>query len=252
MKVSGKVGLALGGGAVLGAAHIGVLRALEELDIDVSFVAGTSIGALLSAFVAFGKGWEEIQEIVKDLNWLDVSGLSLSQFGLLSNRKLGGLITEHLGDVTFEEASIPLAMVATDIVSGEKVVLKEGSVAKAVMASTCIPGIFVPVEIGDRLLVDGGIVENVPVTPLQDMGAGMIIGVDLNAGYPRRKPKNIIEVLLRSFELTLKTATKMQTEKADILIEPDLSSFNMVDIAQKEELMKRGYLETIKVLHKMI
>jgi NTE family protein len=128
------------------------------------------------------------------------------------------------------------------------VVLKEGSVAKAVMASTCIPGVFVPVEFGDRLLVDGGIVENVPVTPLQSMGADTIIGVDLNAGYPRRKPKNIIEVLLRSFELTLKTATKMQAEKADVLIEPDLSSFNMVDITQKEELMERGYQQAMDVL----
>lgn len=247
-----KIGLALGGGAVLGAAHIGVLRALEEFDINVSCIAGTSIGAFISAFYAFGKGWEEIESVARDLNWLDVSGISLSQFGLLSNKKLGKLIIENVGDVNFEESHIPVEMIATDIVSGEKVVLKKGSVASAVMASTCIPGIFVPVEINEELLVDGGIVENVPVTPLKDMGADLIIGVDLNAKYPQRKPRNIIEVLLRSFDFTLKTATKLQTEQADILIEPDLSSFNMVDINQMNDLIEKGYEEAKQVLNRYV
>jgi len=245
-----KIGLALGGGAVLGAAHIGVLQALDELGIFPDLVAGTSIGALISAFLAFGKSWMEIQEIVKDLNWLDVSGISLSQFGLLSNRKLGRIIRENLGDVNFEGSSIPLAMVATDITSGEKVVLETGNVAKAVMASTCIPGIFVPVDMDEHLLVDGGIMENVPITVLKDMGADLIIGVDLNARHRLSKPRNIIEVLLRSFDLTMKTATKLHTEQADIMIEPDLSSFNMVDIDQVDDLIREGYQEAMKVLEK--
>lgn len=97
-----KIGLALGGGAVLGAAHIGVLRALEEFDISASYIAGTSIGAFVSAFYAFGKRWHEIEKIASDLKWLDVSGISLSRFGLLSNEKLGDLISEHIGDVTFD------------------------------------------------------------------------------------------------------------------------------------------------------
>ena len=248
---SKKIGLALGGGAVLGAAHIGVLKALEESDISVSYVAGTSIGALISSFLAFGKGWEDITEVVKDLNWLDISGISLSQFGLLSNKKLGRIIIENMGDVSFDEALIPLAMVATDISTGEKVVLKKGSVATAVMASTCIPGIFVPVEINGKILVDGGIVENVPVTTLKDMGADLIIGVDLNSKHTRKKPRNIVEVLLRSFDFTLKTATKLQTEQADILIEPDLSSFNMVAVDQMDDLIEMGYQEANLVLHQI-
>ncbi len=246
-----KIGLALGGGAVLGAAHIGVLKALEESDIPVSYVAGTSIGALISAFLAFGKGWEEITEVLKDLNWLDISGISLSQFGLLSNKKLGRIIIENMGDVSFDEALIPLAMVATDISTGEKVVLKKGSVATAVMASTCIPGIFVPVEVNGKILVDGGIVENVPVTTLKDMGADLIIGVDLNSKHTFKKPRNIVEVLLRSFDFTLKTATKLQTEQADILVEPDLSSFNMVDVDQMDDLIEKGYQEANLVFHQI-
>lgn len=238
-----KVGLALGGGAVLGAAHIGVLRALDEFDVQVSCVAGTSIGAFIAAFFGFGKSWQEIQEIATDIDWLDVSRISLSQFGLLSNKKLGELIVEHIGEKTFKESEIPIAMVATDITSGERVVLDSGDVATAVMASTCIPGIFNPIEIENRLLVDGGIVENVPVHPLRDMGADFSIGVALNAIHSHKKPENIIEVLLNSFDFTIRTATKLQTSDADILINPDLSNFNMVDSDQAEALINKGYDE---------
>jgi len=251
LKKNKKIGLALGGGAVLGAAHIGVLKALKEHDISISYVSGTSIGAFVSAFVAFRKTWEEIEEITKDLNWLDVSGISLSQFGLLSNKKLGALITEHIGDVNFEDAKIPAAMIATDITSGDKVVLSKGNVAEAVMASTCIPGIFVPVEIENKLLVDGGIVENVPVTPLEEMGAKVIIGVDLNAEHSHKKPENIIEVLLRSFDFMTKTATELQTAEADMLIKPDLSDFNMVNIDQADDLIEKGYMEANKILQNL-
>jgi NTE family protein len=246
-----KIGLGLGGGAVLGAAHIGVLKALEENEISISYVAGTSIGAFVSAFYAFKKDLNEIEKIALDLDWFDLSGISLSQSGLLSNKKLGELISEHIGDVHFDQADIPLAMIATDIASGKKVVLQEGKVAKAAMASTCIPGIFIPVEIDDTLLVDGGIVENVPITPLQEMGAEFIIAVDLNARRSHKKPENIIEVLMNAFDFTMMTATKLQSQEADLIIKPDLSGFNMIDTEQTPDLIERGYDEAIKMLKKL-
>ncbi|MCA1747365.1 MAG: patatin-like phospholipase family protein, partial [Bacteroidales bacterium] len=183
-----KIGLALGGGAVLGAAHVGVLRAIKEKEIEIEFVAGTSIGAFVAAFFAFGKKWEDIHEIAADLKWLDISQIALSKFGLLSNDKMGELIAEHIGKKKIKDAEIPLAMVATDIAKGEKVVLDKGSVADAVMASTAIPGIFNPVEIGKKMLVDGGVVENVPIRTTRDLGAKYIIGVDLNAQDNIEKP----------------------------------------------------------------
>jgi NTE family protein len=251
LKKNRKIGLALGGGAVLGAAHVGVLRALEEFEISINCVAGTSIGAFVSAFFAFNKHWTEIKEITLDLNWLDISALSLSKMGLLSNEKLGKLITEHIGDVNFAKADIPIAMISTDISNGEKIILKEGKVADAVMASTCIPGIFIPLEIGNKLLVDGGIVENVPITPLKEMGADFIIAVDLNAEYSHKKPEGIVEVLLNTYDFTIMTATKLQTEEADVLIKPDLSSFNMVDTNQTADLIEQGYLEAKKVFNRI-
>ncbi len=236
-----KIGLALGGGAVLGAAHIGVLKAMDELKIPVHFIAGTSIGAFVAAFHAFGKSWNEIQEIALQLDWLEISAMTLSRFGLLSNEKIASLISENIGKKKIEDAGLALAIVATDITNGEKVVLNKGPVTGAVMASTCIPGIFVPVEMGDRLLVDGGIVENVPVSVVNDMGADFTIAVDLNANYRHKRPENIIEVLLNTFDFTFMTATKMQTAEADLLIKPDLTEFNMIDTDQVDSLIEAGY-----------
>ncbi len=243
-----KIGLALGGGAVLGAAHVGVLRALDEMNIHISYIAGTSIGAFVAAFFAFHKDWKAIQDIASELKWMDISGLSLSRYALLSNEKMGKLITNHLGEKKIEQAEIPLAMVATDISSGDKVVLKKGWVAEATMASTCIPGIFNPVEIENRLLVDGGIVENVPILTVKEMGANYVIGVDLNAKHSYEKPDTILDVLLNSFHFMMMTSAGLQTEDADLLITPDLSSFNRSDTGQIDDLMEQGYQDAKKAL----
>jgi NTE family protein len=245
-----KIGLALGGGAVLGSAHIGVLKAIEELRIPLHCIAGTSIGAVVAALYAFGKTADEIEEIAIDLEWMDISSMSLSQFALLSNVKLGDMLIDILGEVDFSSASIPLAVIAADICTGEKVILQDGDVAAAVMASTCIPGVFIPVEIGQSLLVDGGIVENVPLSALRGMGAEYLIGVDLNARHAYKSPENIIDVLLNTFDIVLNNATALQTEEADILITPDLSEFNLVDTNQATALIEQGYQESSTVLRK--
>ncbi len=246
-----KIGLALGGGAVLGAAHVGVLRALKEKEIEIEFVAGTSIGAFVAAFFAFGKSWEDIQEIAADLKWLDISQIALSRYGLLSNDKMGELIGKHIGKKKIEDAEIPLAMVATDIANGKKVVLDKGSVADAVMASTAIPGIFNPAEIGKKMLVDGGVVENVPIKTTRDLGAKYIIGVDLNAQDDIEKPSNILDVLLNSFQFMRQASSELQTEKAELMIKPDLSKFNRSDMDQVDDLMEKGYKDAKKALKKM-
>jgi len=243
-----ETGLALGGGAVLGAAHVGTLRAIDELDIKIKYIAGTSIGAFVAAFFAFGKNWKEIEEIASELKWIDITGISLSRYGLLSNEKLGELIIEHIGDKNIEDADIPLAMIATDVTSGKKVVLDKGSVANAVMASTCIPGVFQPVEINRKMLVDGGIVENVPINTARKMGSEFVIGVDLNAKHTYDKPDNIIDVMINSFHFLIKQSVKLQTEAADLLIQPDLSKFNRSDMDQIEGLMKKGYEDSKKIL----
>lgn len=250
-KKAKKMGLALGGGAVLGAAHVGVLRVIDEYEIKITHVAGTSIGAFVAAFFAFGKTWEEIREIATEMKWLDITGVSLSRFALLSNEKLGELIVRHIGDKKIEDADIPLAMVAADIATGEKIVLKKGSVAEAAMASTCIPGVFKPVEIDGKTLVDGGVVENVPVNTLKDLGAKKIIAVDLNSQHAYGSPENILDVILNSFHYTMQASSELLTKEADILIEPDLSKFNRSNMDQVEALMEKGYKDAKKQLGKV-
>lgn len=247
-KKEQKIGLALGGGAVLGAAHIGVLKAIEELGIEIDYIAGTSIGAFVAGLYANGMDWYDIKMLAKDLNWLDISGPSFSNMGLLSNKKMGRFIRKEIGKVNLEDSDIPVAMVAADIETLEKVVLTEGEVAKSAMASTSVPGVFTPVKIGDRLLVDGGIVENVPISPLENMGAEIIIAVDLNSEHKEKVPENILEILLRTFVMTSQTATQLQTRQADILITPDLSEFNVVDMSQSPDLIEKGYNEAIRIL----
>ncbi len=243
-----KVGLALGGGAVLGAAHVGVLKALEEYEIEVGWITGTSIGALVASLYMFDVGFEKLREFAIDLSWRDIGKISLSKFGLFSNKKIVDLLHESIGEVTFEQSRIPAAFIATNILDGSKVVLDKGSVAEAVMASTCIPGVFRPVEKDGMMLVDGGIVENVPIATLRDMGAGFVIAVDLNAKFAYKKPENIIHVLLNSFHYALMHSAKAQAGEADIMITPDLSDFNRVDAHQTSDLIEKGYQEAKKVL----
>lgn len=245
------IGLALGGGAVLGAAHIGVLKAIEEKGIEIKFITGTSIGAFVAALYAFGKNWNEINEITCELKWMDITSISLSRYSLLSNEKFGTLLKKHIGDKNIEDSRIPLAVIATNATTGEKVILRKGSVAKAVMASTCIPGIFNPVVIDDNMLIDGGIVENVPINTLRKIGANFIIGVDLNANHNYQKPGNILDVLMNSFHFIMQQAAKLQTEDADFLIKPDLSTFDRTDTTQIEGLIEKGYEDALIALEKI-
>ncbi len=248
LKDRKNIGLALGGGAVRGAAHVGVLHALEEAEIKPDYIAGTSIGAFVAAFYAFGKGWEEINEIASELRWVDITRISLSRYGLLSNDKIRDLIIKHIGDISIEDSDIPLAIVATNAANGEKVVIKKGPLTTAVLASTCIPGIFSPIEEGDKMLVDGGIVESVPINTVREMGAKYVIGVDLNSKHAIGKPNNILEVILTSFHYIVRTAASLQTDDADLLIKPDLSLFSRSDIKHINDIIKQGYTDAVKVL----
>jgi NTE family protein len=143
------LGLALGGGAVLGFAHLGLLTALEEARIPVSHIAGTSAGAIVAAFHAFEIRPERVRTLLSPLNWRTVSNFSRNSLGLLSNEPLAELLRGELGDARIEEASVPLAVVAADIHSGERVILRDGPLAPAVRASAAIPGIYSPVSVGD-------------------------------------------------------------------------------------------------------
>ncbi|MDQ7062610.1 MAG: patatin-like phospholipase family protein [candidate division KSB1 bacterium] len=242
---SPRVGLALSGGAIRGAAHIGVLKIFEAQDIRIDCISGTSIGAMIAALYAFGKSPAEIEAIARDFNWLDISKFILPKLGLLSNEEMGDMLHELLGPVNVENAPIPLAIVATDINTGEKIVFRQGSVAHAVMASTCIPGIFTPINDNGRLLVDGLLVENVPISPLQKMSADIILAVDLSGDRQYKQADDIIDVIMNSFEIAVDTTTLYQLKAADVVIQPKVSEFSRTDTSQVGELIRRGEIAAL-------
>jgi NTE family protein len=242
-----KVGLALGGGLTFGFAHIGVLQAFREHSIPIDYIAGTSAGALVGACYAFGMDTDHIITASKELSWRKISDFSFSRLGIASNRSLATYVAGIIGDVAIEQAPIPLAIVATNIETREKIVLKKGNLGLALRASAGLPGLYVPTEIDGALLVDGGLVENVPLLTVKDMGATIVIGVNLQAHNPVYRPRNIVEIL--GIATTILTAHRdlHLTNRADILIEPDLSSFNATRFQDFEAIIRAGY--TAALLH---
>jgi NTE family protein len=168
--------------------------------------------------------------------------------GLLSLSRVQSLLENQLGAVEFEDANIPLAVVATDVGSAEKIVMQSGDLAPAVIASMSMPGIFQPVEYNGRMLVDGGLLETVPISILPGLGASYIIGVNVIAKRHYQNPENIIELLANAIDITMNNVTEMQTVHANLLIAPELSAYNPTDTKNIPKLIQVGYEEACRVL----
>ena len=236
-----RLGVAFSGGATRGMAHIGVLKAFQDNGIQIDLLAGTSIGAMVAAFHAFEVPIETMRQQAVAMSWSKVSAFTVSRSGLLSNRVIGEIVERHLGRVNIEDAPLPLAIIATDIARGEKVVLREGNLARAIMASTCVPGIFTPIEIDGRLLVDGFLVENVPISPLQNMDADLIAAVCLSTMKIYREPSGVINILMNAFEIAIDSHTRRAIRGADVVIEPNLTHLTTTDPDQQGALFDEGY-----------
>lgn len=181
-KKGRKIGLALGTGAARGLAHIGVIKVLEEAGIKVDYIAGASMGAMIGGGYAVTLDIKKIESIALETDWrklLSLVDLTLPLNGIIDGRKIQEFIKSSIGDAKFSDAKIPLAVVATDVTTGERIILKEGNVAKAVRASVSIPILFMPYNYDGRFLIDGGVVDPVPVRLVREMGADFVIAVNL-------------------------------------------------------------------------
>jgi NTE family protein len=237
-----KIGLALGGGAAKGVAHIGVLKALEDAKVNIDFIAGTSVGAMIAALYAFNVDIEAIGSLARRLTMSKVTSFKLNKTGFFTTESLRELILEYVGEVNIEDALIPLSIVATDINSGEEIILTTGSVADAVCASAAIPGIYIPVELNGRTLVDGGLVQNVPIEALQALGAGVTIASHLNSVSYYSEISHVLDVMRNAFEIAVSQHTQDQLKDADLLISMDLSDFSLRDNTERyDELFDIGY-----------
>jgi NTE family protein len=233
-----RVGLALGGGAVRGLAHLGVLQMLEEEQIPIDCVAGTSVGSVVGAAYCAGLKLEQILELAHQTGWRQLSSLTWPRQGLVSFAKLERWMIDRLGDLTFIDLAIPLTIVATDMDRGEAVLLKEGRVAPAVRASCSIPGIVPPAEIDGQLLSDGFVTDNLPVAALRQMGAAYVIAVDVCRPSPRRRLGPLGYAISAIEMMARRSGGGVST--ADCLISPDLAGFSYVRFSQREELIRRG------------
>ncbi len=237
-----KIGLALGGGAAKGLAHIGVIKAIEEDGLDISCVAGTSVGALVASYYAFGKHPDDMMSRGKTLNHRKLFSLTWNSHGFMDTNAIESLVLKDIGQFNIEDARIPLAICTTDILTGEKVIFREGPLAPAVCASMAVPGLFVPVSLKGRMLVDGGIVENVPISCLEQMGAGIKIGVDLNGVSKYPKPDSWYDVVGNAIDICMDLRTRDQLTDADVTISLDLSKYNRLNNAENSEaLFLEGY-----------
>ena len=255
-----KLGLALGAGGIRGIAHIGILKALEEADIKVDYIAGSSSGAVVGSCYAGGMSTEKMLKIVQKLNVFSIIDLSLDPFrkgGLFRSKKYKELIRKTLPIKTYEHLKIPFCCVATDIVSGETVVLDSGNLAENVSASSAMPSIFRPVKQGDMLLIDGGIKCRVPVKQVRDMGADVVVGIDVLGQETKGNYKyNTLNVLLRAIDIAdaqLALLTKDYT-KPDLYIDFEMNGASQYKFKNIEEIYNKGYevgksnVETIKKL----
>jgi NTE family protein len=247
-----RVGLALSGGAARGMAHIGVLRALEENAIPVDAIAGASAGALVGGLYAAGLSVAQLELMAKKFRWRRMGRPSFSRLGLQSNAPMEKFLRAHLPVTRFEDLRIPFAALATDLVSGTVVVLRDsGDLPFAIRASVCLPAFYVPVrDSKGRLLVDGGLVANLPISHTRDLGADIVIAVDVGADGAKfmEQPRTALGVLTQVFVAVERVVSQQQAPTADFIIIPRVGHIRWDQSRRADELVKIGYETTIAAM----
>jgi NTE family protein len=252
-----RLGIVLGGGAARGIAHIGALQVLDENGIYPQIVVGNSVGSLVGGLYAAGISPQRMATLLPDLGWLDLASLELPglnfndlaksiPMGLLDLDKLVGFVDKIVGaSVTIDQLNIPFAAVATDLLTAETVVINEGPLATAMRASCSVPGIFTPLWRNGRLLVDGVVVNNLPVTVAQAMGADYVVAIDVlplfDPEQPERQaqPRNLAEVAMTALFM-LARATQLEQELADLVVVPSIAHVNLADLSAYDVLIREG------------
>lgn len=236
-----KTGIAFGGGATRGLAHIGVIKVLEEHGLKFDIVAGNSAGSIVGAFYAAGFSWKQLYDIAKSITPRELLGLNLKRRGLFNSDKLEAFLKQHLGETNIEELEIPFRCVAVNLYNGDLVELSHGPLVRAVRASCSMPGVFSPTPLGDMLLVDGGIKNSVPGDVIKDMGADFAVAVNLNADRGELSPpKNGFDVIWSSLKIAWNENTVQRLKDVDVVIAPNLKDFTYYDLKHIDALVERG------------
>ena len=236
-----KLGLAFGGGFARALAHIGVLKVLEEERIPVDLVAGTSAGAILGALYCTGMSAREMEEMAAATRFRDFARMTFSRYGLYASDPMATFCERALKVKNFEDLKIPLAVTATDVRTGDPVVFTKGPLADPMRASCAYPGMFPPVEVDGRSLIDGMLAYSVPTTPLREMGAEYVIGVNLSADRSQHPaPRHLFELLGQCFSIAEARMSNLWKKDADLVVEPDIKGFSFDCFDRAKELITNG------------
>lgn len=243
-----KTGIVFSGGGVRGFSYIGVMRALKEAGIEFDMVAGTSIGSLMGALYALDMPIEEMEQYALKVKQSDFTSSKI-MFVPSKTERFEKMLDEILQDNTFETLKKPLCVVAVDLKTGKEVHITSGNLKKAIAGSCAVPGVFTPVELDDKILVDGLLTNNIPADALREMGADIVVSLDINPtrGYGTDSTKTI-DVLKASLRILMVSNAVNGYVHSDYIIKIDLSEFSQLKISNTLELMKRGYVATKKVI----
>jgi NTE family protein len=245
-----RIGLALSGGAARGIAHIGVLRALEENAIPIDAIAGASAGALVGGSYAAGLTISQLEDMSRKFRWRHTARLSFSRLGLQSNARMEGFLRARLPVTRFEELTIPFGAMVTDLRNGTPVVLRDtGDVPFAIRASCCLPALYVPCRHPDgRWFVDGGLVANLPISYVRDLGADFVIAVDVGADGARfmEFPRTALGVLTQTFVAVERIVSNQEKANADLIIVPKIGHIRWDETRRADEFVKAGYEAAIE------
>lgn len=237
-----RIALVLGGGAARGFAHVGVIRTLEQEKVPINLIVGTSVGSLIGAIYAHDANSFELEWSAFSLEKGDLLDYTLlsSSMGPVKGERLEEFVKAKVPVANIEELRIPFVAVATDLNRGTRVVLDRGSLARAVRASCSIPGVFQPVSHQSRLLVDGGVVDNIPIDVARERGADIVIAVDISENVTNYNITNLVDVTLQAVNIMFKENSGQKKLAADVLITPDVGGVAMMDFTQKKRSMQAG------------
>ncbi len=257
-KQSYNLALVLSGGAALGYAHLGVIKVLEENGIHPDLIVGTSMGAIIGGHLATGIPVSDMIQEASSINIFRLLDWKILGLGFFSWQKAETLFRSRLGHTTFSELKIPFAAVATDLYSGQKVVLDSGDVVKAMLASASVPGIYTPVEMDGHTLVDGGVVENLPVPTARALGAKYVIAVDVHHPLLKENIRTPFDVIRQAIYISQDVQTRQMVEGADVLIRPNLHGLSYTKFSAVDKGVEvgakaaRGKLPEIRTLLRRI
>jgi NTE family protein len=237
-----RIGLALGGGAARGFAHVGVIAVLEEAGLKPQLVVGTSAGSLVAALYASGKTSAQLQQTALNMEEVAITDWMLPIFGrgMFRGDALARYVNDLVANRTLENMAIPLGIVATDLNSGQAVLFQRGDTGTAVRASSAVPAVFLPVKISGREYVDGGLVSPVPVRFARQMGADIVVAVDISSPPENNPAGDTLQILLQTFAIMGKSINQYELKDADVLVRPSLTGLKSADFSARQRAIDAG------------